>query len=110
MASQYNLMHTAAHASAINDQRIQMNDKFAYTADLRIAAQRSCMLDGRTLWIDEMTSGSKSKLYRCSVASIGVKGNGDIRKVTKECPAFIRACKQMVTNEYKVVNANYHKK
>ena len=55
----------------------------------------------------ERGSGSKSKLYRCSGATFNAKANGDIRKVTKGFPALIRACKQSVTNEWKVTDANY---
>ena len=65
MASQDNLVHPAAQASAVNNQHIQVNDKFAQTTDLRIASQRSFMIDGRTVWADERGSGYKSKLYRC---------------------------------------------
>ena len=49
MASQYNFVHPAAQAPAVNTKRIQVNDKFAQTADLRTAAQRSFMIDGRTV-------------------------------------------------------------
>ena len=65
------------------------------------------MIDGRTVWADERGSGSKSKLYRCSGATFDAKANGDIRKVIKGCPALIKACKQSVTNEWKVTKANY---
>ena len=94
MASQYNFVHPAAQAPAVNARRIQVNDKFTQTADLRIAAQRSFVIDGRTVWADARGSGSKSKLYRCSGATFNANANGDIRKVTKGCPALIRACKQ----------------
>ena len=53
MASQYNFVHPAAQAPAVNAQRIQVNDKFAQTADLLIAVQRSFIMDGRTVWADE---------------------------------------------------------
>ena len=98
MASQYNLVHPPA----IYDERIQVNDKFTKLADLRIAAERSFMIEGRTVWADERGSGSKSKLYRCSGATFNANANGNIRKVTKGCPALIRACKQSATNEWKV--------
>ena len=68
MASQYNFVHPAAQGPAVNAKRIQGNDKLAQTADLLIVAQRSFMIDGRTVWADERGSGSKSKLYRCSGA------------------------------------------
>ena len=68
---------------------IQVNGKFAQRVELRIAAQRSFMIDGRTVWADERGSGSKSKLYRCSEASFDAKANGDLRKVTKGCPDII---------------------
>lgn len=48
MASHFNLLHTAASSPAINAQRVQVNDIFAHTADLRAEAQRSFMLDGRS--------------------------------------------------------------
>ena len=86
MASQYNLVHPVAQAPAVNANRLQVNDKFAQAADLRIAAQRSFMIDGRTVWADQTGSGSKSKLYRCSEANFDAKANGDLRKVTKGCP------------------------
>ena len=92
MASQYNFVHPAAQAPAVNAQRIQVNDRFAQTADLRIAAQRSFMIDGRTVWADERGSGSKSKLYRCSGATFDAKANGDIRKVSKGCPDRMCVC------------------
>ena len=63
MVNQHNTVHPAAQAPAVNAQRIQVNEKFAQTADLRIAAQRSFMIDGRTVWADERGSDSKSKLY-----------------------------------------------
>ena len=106
MASQYNFVHPAAQAPAVNAQRIQVNDRFAQTADLRIAAQRSFMIDGRTVWADLRGSGSKSKLYRYSGGIFDAKANGGLKKVTKGCPALIRACKQSVTNEWKVTKAN----
>ena len=65
------------------------------------------MIDGRTVWADERGCGSKSKLYPCSGATFDAKANGDLKKVTKGCPALIRACKQSVTNEWKVTNADY---
>ena len=102
MVSQDNPVCPTAQAPAMNAQRIQVNDKFAQTADLRIAAQQSFMVSGRTVWADERGSGSKSKLYRCSGATFNTKANGDIRKATKGYPALIRACKQSVTNEWKV--------
>ena len=93
MASQYNLVHPAAQAPAVNAKRIQVNDKFAQTADFRITAQRSFMIDGRTVWADERGSGSKSKLHLCSGVILNAKANGDLRKVSKGSPE-VRACKQ----------------
>ena len=86
MASQYNFVHPAAQAPAVNAKRIQVNGKFAQTADLRIAAQRSFMIDGRTAWADLRGSGSKSKLYRCSGGTFDAKANGNLKKVTNGCP------------------------
>ena len=108
MASQYDPLHTAPSAPAINAKRIKVNDTFAQAADLRAEAQRSFMLDGRSVWADGRVSGSKSKLYRCSGANFDTKANSDLRKVTNGCPALVRACKQSITGEWKVTVANYY--
>lgn len=60
MAIQYNLLHTAGTAPAINAQRIQVK-KFAKTANLRFAAQRSFVLDGWSVWADMSVSGSEEQ-------------------------------------------------
>ena len=86
MASQYNLVNAAARAPAVKAQRIQVNDKFAQTADLRITAHRSSMIDARTVRADERGSGFKSKLYGCSEATFDAKASGDLRRVTKGRP------------------------
>lgn len=61
MASQYNIVHTVVSSPAINPQRIQVNGKFGETAELRAAAERSFVLDGKMVWADGRVSGSKRK-------------------------------------------------
>lgn len=60
MASQYNLAHPAACPPVINDERIEVNDKFANTVDIQITAQRSFMLNGRTVSAGERGSDPKT--------------------------------------------------
>lgn len=79
VVSHHNLLHNAVSASAINAQGVQ-NYKFAQTADFRVEAQRSLMLDGRSVWADVRVIVVLSKLYRCSDASFDAKASSDLRK------------------------------
>lgn len=50
-------------------------------------------------------SGSTSKSYRHCGAIFHAKVNSDIQKVTRGCPALLRAFKQSVTGVWKVAKA-----
>ena len=106
MASQYNLVHPAACAPAVNAQLIQVNDMFAQTADLRIAAQRSYERRKDCVGTDKRGSGFKNKLYQCSEATFDAKANGDLRKVRKGCPDSMYVLVSVAGSDRKILRGS----
>lgn len=68
---------------------LSKGDSFATVADLRTAAERVLLSQGRTMVSDHRVTGGKSKLYRCagSIIKVGEKGAGG-------CQVLVRAYKR----------------
>ena len=69
---------------------ISIGKSFSSARDLRVAAERVLLSQGRTLVSDFRVNGGRQKVYRCSAAVMtkGVKG------IAGGCPVFVRAYKR----------------
>lgn len=85
----------------------KVGDKFTEISDLREAAERCFLADGRGCRADKRSSGSKNKLYRCDGAIFDVNlKDKEKRNKTSGCQALVRACRQQKTGEWKITATN----
>lgn len=71
--------------------------------DLRLAAERSFMKDGRGMKADKRVGGGKSMLYRCAGVEWDAKRKSKgSAKLTAGCQAFMQAY-QLKGNEWKLI-------
>ena len=88
----------------LNVRRLQIDDRFVQTADLRVATERRFLAENRGMCADKRVGGSRGKLYRCDGAVFDVKSKA---KETRGCRALVRACWQSSTQEWKATEVSY---
>lgn len=98
---------TKGDLSGVDARCLKIGDKFKEILDLREAAGRCFLANGRGFCSDKRSSGSKNKLYRCEGAIYDANLKDKMkRNRTCGCQAFVRACMQRKTGEWKITGIN----
>lgn len=98
---------TKGGLAGVDARSLKVGDKFTEILDLREAAGRCFLADGRGFRADRRSCGSKNKLYRCEGAIYDANlKDKQKRNKTSGCQALVRASKQRKSGEWNITDIN----